>query len=151
MPDPKANFDAMVTMLEDAGFEVTPHSSIWGTEYIPARGLGQLPMYLLGWIGDFGDPDNWVGTFFRQPLPGWGTDKNDFMAEVQDILSQAVEESDQATRQTLYEEANQKIHDLVPGVPYVHAGSALAFKATVSGYNTNPTQTEFFSTVSISE
>jgi peptide/nickel transport system substrate-binding protein len=151
MPDPKANFDAMVTMLEDAGFEVTPHSSIWGTEYIPARGLGQLPMYLLGWIGDFGDPDNWVGTFFRQPLPGWGTDKNDFMAEVQDILTQAVEESDQTARQTLYEEANQKIHDLVPGVPYVHAASALAFKATVTGYNTNPTQTEFFSTVSITE
>ena len=151
MPDPKANFDAMVTMLEEAGFEVTPHSSIWGTEYIPARGAGQLPMYLLGWIGDFGDPDNWVGTFFRQPLPGWGTDKNDFMADVQATLEEAVLESDQAARQALYEEANQQIHDLVPGVPYVHAASALAFKATVSGYHTNPTQTEFFSTVSISE
>ena len=92
-----------------------------------------------------------VGTFFRQPLPGWGTDKNDFMADVQATLEEAVLESDQAARQALYEEANQQIHDLVPGVPYVHAASALAFKATVSGYHTNPTQTEFFSTVSISE
>jgi peptide/nickel transport system substrate-binding protein len=151
MPDPKANFDAMVTMLEDAGFEVNPHSSIWGTEYIPARGAGQLPMYLLGWIGDFGDPDNWVGTFFRQPLPGFGTDQNDFMAEVQDVLSQAVEETDPDARAALYEEANQLIHELVPGVPYVHAKSALAFKASVTGYNPNPTQSELFSTVSLGE
>jgi peptide/nickel transport system substrate-binding protein len=151
MPDPKANFDAMVTMLEDAGFAVTPHSAIWGTEYIPQRGAGELPMYLLGWIGDFGDPDNWLGVFFRQPLPGWGTDNNDFMAEVQDILTQAVEESDQDARVALYEQANQLIHDLVPGVPYVHAKSALAFKAGVTGYNPNPTQSELFATVSLGE
>jgi peptide/nickel transport system substrate-binding protein len=108
-------------------------------------------MYLLGWIGDFGDPDNWVGTFFRQPLPGFGTDKNDFMAEVQGILSQAVEETDPDARAALYEQANQLIHDLVPGVPYVHAKSALAFKASVTGYNPNPTQSELFSTVSLGE
>ncbi len=151
MPDPKANFDAMVTMLEDAGFQVNPHSSIWGTEYIPARGAGDLPMYLLGWIGDFGDPDNWVGTFFRQPLPGFGTDQNDFLSEVHDLLAQAVEESDPDARAALYEQANELILELVPGVPYVHAKSALAFRAEVTGYNPNPTQSESFATVSVGE
>ena len=151
MPDPKANFDAMVTMLEEAGFEVTPRSSIWATEYIPARGAGELPMYLLGWIGDFGDPDNWVGTFFRQPLPGFGTDENDFMDGIQADLEAAVLEEDQDTRAEMYSQILADIHELVPGVPYVHSASALAFKAGVSGYNTNPTQSELFKTVSITE
>jgi peptide/nickel transport system substrate-binding protein len=151
MPDPKANFDAMVTMLEDAGFEVEPRSSIWGTEYLPARGAGDLPMYLLGWIGDFGDPDNWVGTFFRQPLPGFGTDENDFMADIHTALEEAVIEEDQDTRAEMYSQILADIHELVPGVPYVHSASALAFRAEVSGYNPNPTQSELFSTVSISE
>ena len=151
MPNPKANFDAMVTMLEEAGFEVTPRSSIWGTEYIPARGAGELPMYLLGWIGDFGDPDNWVGTFFRQPLPGFGTDKNDFMDEVQEHLEAAVLEEDQDTRAQMYSDILAEIHELVPGVPYVHAASALAFAANVTGYNPNPTQSESFATVAFTE
>ena len=30
---------------------------------------------LLGWTGDFGDPDNFVGTFFQAPSSQWGFDE----------------------------------------------------------------------------
>ena len=40
MPDPKANFDAMVTMLRRPGSRSRRILSIWGTEYIPASRCG---------------------------------------------------------------------------------------------------------------
>ena len=35
----------------------------WAT-YLDKRKNGQLPLYMLGWTGDNGDPDNFVCYFF---------------------------------------------------------------------------------------
>ncbi|HSL63048.1 MAG TPA: ABC transporter substrate-binding protein [Gaiellaceae bacterium] len=147
MPDPKRNFEAFRQSLEQAGFRVTPRTAPWSPDYLGAVDEGNAAVYLLGWTGDYGDPDNFVGTFFQNPQKAWGFDN----PEIHQALADAETETDLERREELYQEANRLIMDFLPGVPYVHTKPALAFQANVTGYQPSPVSLEPFATVSIEE
>jgi peptide/nickel transport system substrate-binding protein len=148
MPDPKRNFEAFAASLNKSGFKVVPHSAPWSPDYLGAAQEGKAGhLHLLGWTGDFGDPDNFVGTFFQQPTDQFGFENEELFAK----LTEAETETDEATRTTLYQEANRMIMDFLPGVPYVHTEPAIAFDANVKGYVPSPVSLEPFSIVSIEE
>ena len=66
MPDPKRNFEAFAASLNESGFRVTPRSAPWSPDYLGRQQNGTAGhLNLIGWTGDFGDPDNFVGTFFQ--------------------------------------------------------------------------------------
>ncbi len=150
MPDPKRNFEAFAASLNEAGFEVVPKTAPWSPDYLGSANEGKLPVFLLGWTGDYGDADNFLGTFFQTPQAQWGTTENPNQ-EVHELLAQAEIETDQATRVALYEQANQLIADWIPGVPYAHSQPALAFRSDVQGFVPNPTTNETFATVYFAE
>ena len=147
MPDPQRNFEAFAASLNEAGFKVTPKSAPWRPDYLGTVDEGKAQVYLLGWTGDFGDPDNFVGTFFQDGQKSWGTiDKPN--KEVTDLLDKAESETDIAARTGLYQDANRLIMDWLPGVPYAHSQPALAFTAGITGYEPSPVSLESFATVS---
>ncbi len=146
MPNPEANFQAFSADLTAAGFKVVPKSAPWNPDYLNAVDTGNTGMRLLGWTGDFGDPDNFVGTFFRTKQPAWGP----LEAGIYSDLDAARAEPDEGKRTTLYEAANKKIMEFLPGVPYVHTKPALAFAKGVEGYVPSPVSIEDFSKVSMS-
>jgi peptide/nickel transport system substrate-binding protein len=145
MPDPQANFEAMVRDLEDCCFEIEEKSAIWSPDYLDNADNGRYGLYLLGWTGDFADPDNFIGTFFQTPQPAWGFENE----EIFNKLDEAEQETDENTRIQLYQEANELIMDFLPGLPYVHTKPGLAFAATVSGYKPSPVSLEPFSIVTV--
>jgi peptide/nickel transport system substrate-binding protein len=149
MPDPKRNFEAFAADLDKAGFKVKPRSAPWSPDYTDLVDGGKAQVYLIGWIADFADPDNFIGTFFQNPGPDWGF-KN---AEISKLLDDAEAETDEAKRTELYQEANRKIMEFLPGVPYVHAKAALAFQSKISGYAPSPVGAggEAFATVTLEE
>jgi peptide/nickel transport system substrate-binding protein len=147
MPDPQRNFEAFAASLNEAGFKVTPRSAPWSPDYLGLVDEGKCPVYLLGWTGDFGDPDNFIGTFFQTPQKAWGFDNQ----EIFDILNEAEAETDLEAREGLYQEANRLIMDFLPGVPYVHTEPALAFTANIQGYVPSPVSLESFASVTIEE
>jgi peptide/nickel transport system substrate-binding protein len=148
MPDPKRNFEAFAASLNKSGFQVVPHSAPWSPDYVGRVNDGNAgALNLIGWTGDFGDPDNFIGTFFQAASTQWGFDNQ----EIFDKLDAAEVETDEAKRTTLYEEANRLIMDFLPGVPYVHTEPALAFAANVKGYVPSPVSLEQFSIVEIEE
>jgi peptide/nickel transport system substrate-binding protein len=150
MPDPKRNFEAFKASLEQSGFKVTPKTAPWSPDYLGAVDEGKTQVYLLGWTGDYGDPDNFIGTFFQEPQKAWGTHKKRNQ-QVLDLLDQGEEETDEAKREQTYQEANRVIMEWLPGVPYAHTEPALAFAANVNGYVPSPTTNESFATVTIEE
>jgi len=150
MPDPKRNFEAFKASLEESGFKVTPKTAPWSPDYLGAVDEGNTQVYLLGWTGDYGDADNFIGTFFQSPQEAWGTNKNPNQ-EVMDLLNQGEEETDEAAREEIYMNANRAIMDWLPGVPYAHSEPALGFAANVTGYIPSPTTNESFATVSFTE
>jgi len=148
MPDPKRNFEAFAASLNKSGFKVVPHSAPWSPDYLGATQEGKAGhLHLLGWTGDYGDADNFIGVFFQQPTDQFGFTN----AEISKTLDDAETETDAAARTALYQEANRQIMDFLPGVPYVHTKPALAFNANVKGYVPSPVSLEPFSTVSIEE
>jgi peptide/nickel transport system substrate-binding protein len=150
MPDPKRNFEAFTADLEKAGFEVTPHSAPWSPDYVGRLNDGRAGhLALFGWIADFADADNFLGTFFQVPSKQFGFENK----EIHDLLDRAEAESDEAERERLYKEANRKIMQLLPSLPYVHASAALAFQANVEGYVPSPLGVggESFASVTVGE
>jgi peptide/nickel transport system substrate-binding protein len=148
MPDPKRNFEAFAADLNAAGFQIQPKAAPWSPTYLSWVDTGKCPIYLLGWTGDFGDADNFVGTFFQTPNQGqWGFNE----PPIHQKLDEAETETDPAARTALYQEANRLIMDYLPGVPYVHTKPALAFAANVTGYVPSPVSLESFATVAIEQ
>jgi peptide/nickel transport system substrate-binding protein len=146
MPDPKRNFEAFAASLNKSGFKVVPHSAPWSPDYVGRVNDGNAgALNLIGWTGDYGDPDNFIGTFFQQASTQWGF-KNE---EIFNTLNNAETETDEAKRTALYQEANREIMKFLPGVPYVHTEPALAFTSNVKGYVPSPVSLEPFAIVSL--
>ncbi len=145
MPDPGANFQAFKADLEAAGFKVVPKSAPWNPDYLNAADTGKTGLRLLGWTGDFGDPDNFIGTFFRTKQPAWGP----LDPAIYSGLEAARIETDQDKRAELYKELNQQIMTFLPGVPYVHTKPQIAFAKGVTGYEPSPVNNEDFAKVSL--
>jgi peptide/nickel transport system substrate-binding protein len=145
MPDPAANFQAFKSDLEKVGFKIVPKSAPWRPNYNNATQSGQAAMFLLGWTGDFGDADNFVGVFFQKFSPQFGFENK----EIFSLLDNAEKETDPAKRVDLYKQANEAIMKFLPGVPYAHTGPFLVFTKNVKGYIPSPVTTELFATVSL--
>jgi peptide/nickel transport system substrate-binding protein len=151
MPDPKRNFEAFAASLNKSGFKVTPKSAPWNPDYLGRVDAGNAGnLRLLGWTGDYGDADNFIGTFFQTPQKAWGTTTKP-LTKIQDLLNQGEAEVDEAERESIYQEANREIMTQLPGVPYAHSEPALAFSANVQGYEASPTTNESFAPVTIQE
>ena len=151
MPDPKRNFEAFAASLNKSGFKVTAKSAPWNPDYLGRADEGNAGnLRLLGWTGDYGDADNFIGTFFQSPQKAWGTTEKP-LTEIQDLLDEAEIETEESKREELYQEANRKIMEQLPGVPYAHSRPALAFTANIDGYVASPTTNESFATVTIEE
>jgi peptide/nickel transport system substrate-binding protein len=146
MPDPKRNFEAFAASLENSGFSVTAHSAPWRPDYVKHVNDGTAgDLNIIGWTGDFGDPDNFLGTFFQTPSPQFGF-RN---AAIFNILAKAEREKSLAKRIALYKQANIMIMKYLPAVPYAHSRPALGFEKTVKGYVPSPVGTDPFEGVSI--
>jgi peptide/nickel transport system substrate-binding protein len=152
MPDPAGLHQAVTQMLEDAGFVVEAHSDIWDSPgYLLDAQSGFYDLHFLGWTGDWDDPGNWYGIHFGYSQ---GAPAAQFGCEVdglEDAINAAEAEVDPAARGQAWAEVAGLIHDNVCFVTLVHGDTALAFTDTVQGYQANPTGSESFATVSLSE
>ena len=146
MPDPKRNFEAFAASLEKAGFNVVPHSAPWRPDYVAKVNEGSAgDINMIGWTGDFGDPDNFLGTFFKAYRPSFGF-RN---AAIFSILQKAAAEPNFAKRVSLYKQANVMIMKYLPAVPYAHSQPALGFQKRVTGYVASPVGTDPFASVAV--
>ena len=101
-------------------------------------------LYLFGWTGDFGDADNFVGTFFQAPSAQWGFENDEIFSVLDAARSRRLPRSASSSTRT-----NRKIMEFLPGVPYVHTKPALAYAAEVSGYVPGQVSLESFATVEL--
>ncbi len=149
-PNPKDIAEAMAADLAKAGVKTELKTVDW-TVYLDKRKKGELPLYMLGWTGDNGDPDNFICYFFCMDAKDTPIMREGFVAdkEVSDLLKKAAATVKQQDRIPMYAQAEQLVHDRAARLFIAHNQPGLAFTAKVKGYIVNPTGTEFFNTVEV--
>ncbi|MFX4271450.1 ABC transporter substrate-binding protein [Propionibacteriaceae bacterium Y1685] len=149
MPTPEDTFTSIKAQLEAVGIKVTPVAAQWSPDYLDMiqgdNGEDKHDIHLLGWTGDYNDPDNFVGVFFGGKSKEWGFDNPELFKALNDARQLPTAEEQKAE----YEKINAQIADYVPGVPIAHPAPSLAFGKDVKGYTASPVQDEVWNNVTV--
>ena len=133
-PAPQPIAETIASYLADVGINATLQTEDW-TTYLDNYSQGKYPMYMLGWNGDYADPDNFLYTFFGPSATndfGWDD------PETVQLLEDAREASEQEERANLYAEILTRVHEQVPAIPVAHNVTLNAVRSNVSGWNASP-------------
>lgn len=145
------NARLMAEMLQNdwskVGIKARIVSYEWG-EYIKRAHAGEHDAMLIGWTGDNGDPDNWLGTLYGCA----SVDGNNFSKwcnkEYDDLVVAAKRITDQAERTALYEKAQAVLKREVPITPIAHSTVYQPMRKDVKGFVISPFGRNSFSGVS---
>ena len=149
-PDPKKIAEAFSADLAKVGITATLKTQDW-TPYRKDARENKYGLWLLGWTGDNGDPDNFLNVFFHPKV----VDGKDTPIEAGnwsspptwDILRKAQVEIDNTKRAELYKQASKLVQQDVPRVPMFHANPPTGVTKKVLGFIPHPTGGEAFTLV----
>ncbi|AMA47067.1 ABC transporter substrate-binding protein [Pseudomonas alabamensis] len=109
----------------------------WG-EYIKRSKGGEQGAMLIGWSGDNGDPDNWLGTLYGCDAINGNNFSKWCYKPYDDLIKQAKATSDQAKRVELYQKAQHILKEQVPITPIAHSTVYQPMSAKVEGFKISP-------------
>jgi peptide/nickel transport system substrate-binding protein len=136
---------AIQGMLQKVGVEASVRQSEMGAYLAEIRNKEkQFPnMFMVGWTGDNGDPDNFLYELFGSaniPVTNTPRYKN---PEVDKILVEAQHEPNHDKRVALYKTAQKMILDDAPWIFVNSLTQARVIRKEVKGFQLNPTQMFF--------
>jgi peptide/nickel transport system substrate-binding protein len=140
-PSPKEIAEAMAADLAKVGIETELYlEGDWPT-YLDANTNGTLyGLYMLGWGGDNGDPDNFLNFHFGKvgqeggdPEAGWY-----YNPELDELLDEAAVTVDQEERAEMYKEAERMLHEDRTWLWVMHNNTPRLFSSKVSGFVVQP-------------
>ena len=135
------NAKQMAEMLQNDWAQVGIKAKIisyeWG-EYIKRAKNGETGAMLIGWSGDNGDPDNWLGTLFSCAAFN-GNNFGKFCNQDYEKLIQAAKAiPDQDKRTELYKQAQQLLKQQVAMTPIAHSTVYQPMRANVTDFRISP-------------
>src|SRR5215213_8628296 len=143
--------DRLATAIQEYWSEVGVQSDIqtgeW-TQYRADRRAGKFECDLYGWQGDNGDPDNFLFALLAGESKGAGNVSFYENPEVDKLLAQAKEVSDQEERKALYQKAEQIIVDDAPWVFLGYQKHQVVTRANITDFQLQPTYIYYFAGVS---
>ena len=140
--------EAVQAYLTKAGISVKVTQYEWGAYLNKLRFTAWQGLGIWGWIGDSGDPDNFLGAMFA-----WDATANKAVTnnvahynnpQVNTLIQQGRLSTDQGKRAQVYTQANRLIHDDAPWLFINHMDQARAARASVKGLLLNPVQMYFY-------
>ena len=151
MPNPPRVAELVKEDLQRAGLRIRIVVNEWGS-HRTALMNGSHDLGLLGWIGDNGDPDNFLWVLFGPDSARKGSALNVsfFISdELNAILAQARRVLDADRRSALYRQAQELLQREMPVVPLVHAMDMAVTRRDVAGFILQPTGDLVLETVRI--
>ncbi|PYG77656.1 MULTISPECIES: ABC transporter substrate-binding protein [unclassified Pseudomonas] len=146
------NAKLMAEMLQadwnKLGFQVRIVSYEWG-EYLKRMKSGEHDIALIGWTGDNGDPDNWLGTLYSCDAIGSNNYSLWCDPQYDSLVKQAKQVTDRTQRTALYQQAQQRLKQQVPITPVAHSTVNQPLSVKVSQFKVSPFGRNDFSGVSV--
>jgi len=153
-PSPKEIGEAMAADLAKVGIETELYlEGDWATFLAQGR-IGELyGLYMLGWGGDNGDPDNFLCYFFcrctdEEKAKGQGWYVN---VELAELLKEAAVATDLEARTAMYEEAERMLHEDRARLFVMHNDTPRLFNSSVSGFVVQPVGADKYEWVVITD
>lgn len=119
------------------GLKVNIVSYEWG-EYLKRAKNGEHDTLLIGWTGDNGDPDNWLGTLYSCDAIGSHNHSMWCDPEYDALMKKAKGTSDREQRSELYRQAQHYIKQNVPITPIAHSTVSQPVSTRVQDYRVSP-------------
>lgn len=151
MQQPTKMVEAIKSSFEKIGINVKVVTMEWPT-YLDQLRSGGHSIGLIGWVGDNGDPDNFLYSTLSKNNTVKGSAQNHMFYindEVSDLLMQAKSVIDQEERTKIYKKIQEIVYEDAPFVPLVEVSEAVVTGANVEGYFPHPTGAENMSEVTI--
>jgi dipeptide transport system substrate-binding protein len=143
-PNAKKMAEMMQADLALIGVKAKLVSYEWGT-YLDKARKGEHDMLLIGWTGDNGDPDNFLGTLLSCAAVKGGSNYARWCnPEFDKLVTDARQAPDQATRTKHYMKAQEVFKRELPWVTLAHAKAFRAMEKRVTGYSMSPFGTDYF-------
>ncbi|MGH8463584.1 MAG: ABC transporter substrate-binding protein, partial [Pseudomonas sp.] len=146
------NAKLMAEMLQadwgKVGLKVRIVSYEWG-EYLKRTKDGEHDISLIGWTGDNGDPDNWLGTLYSCDAIGSNNYSMWCDPQYDALVKQAKTVTDRQQRTVFYQQAQQRLKQQVPITPIAHSTVNQPLSAKVEDFKVSPFGRSIFSGVSL--
>lgn len=144
-PNPKPIAEAFAADLNAIGIKVSLQTKDWAAYLADRNKSPGFQAFMLGWTGDYGDPDNFYYPHFgpnsTADLGNW---KND---ELLKLLNQGRAAGNQAERVKIYQQVDEILYKEVLRLPIVHSQPLLAKRKNVTGWVPSPLGSEPFEEV----
>ena len=148
------NAKLMAEMLQadwaKVGIKARIVSYEWG-EYLKRVKNGEHDVALMGWTGDNGDPDNWLGTLYSCAAVGANNASQWCDPTYDALVIQAKRLTDRDARSDLYKQAQHRLKSQVPMTPIAHSTVNQPLSTKVADFHVSPLGRNDFSGVSITD
>jgi len=151
MPQPQLTAEAIQQMLKAVNIKVNVVENDWDTHLVKTEN-GEDDAALMGWVGDNGDPDNFLYVLLDKDNAKKGSAgntafyKND---QVHDLLKKGQVTLNQNERTKIYKQVQQIVHDNAPWVPIAYATQPMAVNKNVMDYVPHSTGSEPFNYIKL--
>jgi len=151
MPNARRTAEMIQADFAKIGVETEIMSMEWGEYLKRAAEKDRDGLVILGWTGDNGDPDNFMGVLLGCAGVGGANRAHWCYKPFDDLINKAKTTADVAERTKLYEEAQAIFNDQAPWIALAHSTVYMPMSAKVEGYTLDPFGKHEFDNVSLSK
>ena len=145
-PTPKPIAEAIAADLSAIGIKVNLKTQDWA-KYLEDRNKEPgFDMYMIGWTGDYGDPDNFYGAYYGSNA---SDDINWNPANVETLLQQGRAAATQEAKAKVYSQLHEITYNAAYRVPMVHSNPLAAARSYVKGWVPSPLGSEPFNPIPV--
>ncbi len=117
-------------------FKVDTRGVTWSS-YLGLMNAKKLPVFFIGWLADYADPDNFTVPFMHS-TGTFAQNQSYKNPEVDKIIEQAAQETDNVKRQALYVRLQEIAYTDVPTIYIVYPVDWVVMRTWVKGWYFNP-------------
>ncbi|WP_341485763.1 ABC transporter substrate-binding protein [Thioclava sp. GXIMD4215] len=151
MPNARRTAELMQADLEKVGVKSSIVSYEWGEYLKRSTDPARKGAVIMGWTGDNGDPDNFMGVLLSCAATGDGGSNRAQWCnkDFSDLITKAKATTDQAERTKLYEQAQVIFKDQAPWDTLAHSTQYVPMRKNVEGFVMSPLGDFTFETVDL--